>query len=350
MNPYDVLGVSRQAGDKEIADAYRKLAMQYHPDRNPNNEEATKKFKECAAAFEVLSNPEKKSRYDQFGTTDEMPHKPFTSPFNDFVQGFFRQSRQPLRGADIVVEHSVSLQDVLEGAHHEVKYMRHMLCERCRGIGGNTAVCPTCKGTGSRVIYGPALTVKAPCQTCGGAGQVLGDVCKECQGGFKTPQEQTVNFEVPKGVEGGMRFCYRGSGEPIAGGMPGNLYIVINVVPHEFFERIEGGHIVCKVPVSYTQLVLGDEVMVPTLNGKVALVKIPSGTQSGSKFRLNGLGLPIFNRQGGVYSCGDEIVQVELEVPTSVEGRYKEVIARLAKLEKQHMTPKKKSFVEKAGA
>lgn len=354
-DPYEVLGVSRSASDDEIQKAYRKKAMEWHPDRHPpeGKEEAAEKFKEIASAFEVLSSPEKRHRFDQFGTTGDMPGfgggKPFTSPMDDFMSQFFGRREQRPQGRHVVVEHEVTLEEVLNGGVHEIHYQRPVLCEKCKGVGGVETICTVCNGSGCRIIYGAALTVKTSCQNCGGSGRVVGERCGECHDGFRPAEEKTVNFKIPPGVESGMRFSYQGMGEPVADGIPGNLYLVIQVRPHETFERLVNGNVLLKVPVSYSQLVLGDEIMVPTLTEK-AMLKVPSGTQPGSKFKLRGMGLPRFNGRPDVYNRGDEIVQLELEVPVNPEGRYRELIVELAQLEKQNVTPKKKSFAEKAGA
>ena len=352
-DPYEVLGVARNASQEEIEKAYRKKALDWHPDRHPEEgkAEAADKFKEASTAFEVLSVPEKRRQYDQFGAVgnggnggfNPFGGKPFSSPFDDFVGNFFGNRPQQVRqGQHIVIGHEVTLEEVFHGGQHEVRFQRHVLCDKCKGVGGEEIPCITCNGSGARVIYGPAMTVKTPCPACNGTGKMISRACNECQGGFKGSAESVIKFDIPKGVETGMRFCYQGMGEPIPGGHPGNFYMEIKVRHHGIFERLPQGNILCKAPVSYSQLVLGDDILVPTLGERVSL-KIPPGTQSGVKFKLNGMGLPLFNR-GDVYKCGDEIIQVELEVPVNPEGRYRELIVELSDFEKQNMTSNKKSF------
>ena len=361
-DPYEVLGVSRTATDDEISKAYRKLALKYHPDRNQDGD-ASGKFKEVAEAFEILSDKDKRSHYDNFGHFQN--GKPFTNPMDDFDAaarffhggfhgfhgGFHPFGGHPGHGPQqrrqhIVVEHEVTIEEVFQGGEQEITFEKHVLCEKCHGIGGEEAVCPACDGHGAKVIYGQAMTVKVGCQQCGGTGKSMVQKCSECDEGLKDKHECKIKFDMPKGVEDGMRFCYHGMGEPSSGGS-GDLYVVIRVKSHPLYERLPRGGILCRVPVSYTQLALGDDIMVPIIDGK-ASVKIPPGTASGKKFRLQGLGLPVFN-QRSIYNRGDEIVQVELEVPVIPEGRYKELMYELLELEKQNVTPKKKSFTEKAG-
>lgn len=183
-DPYQILGVDRNATTEQIGKAYREKARRYHPDlaESDKKEESAKKFKEIAAAFEILSNPEKKTQYDHFGPGGGpfMGRKPFTSPFDDFLSNFFRGAGpQRVSGQHIVVEHNVTLEEVYTGARHEIKYMRRPLCDKCKGVGGQMVTCSTCNGSGARMIYGPALTIKAPCQVCGGSGRTLGEVCGE---------------------------------------------------------------------------------------------------------------------------------------------------------------------------
>lgn len=355
-DPYEVLGVARNAAQDDIAKAYREAALKYHPDRNPGDKqtEAAEKFKEVAAAFEILNNPQKRAEYDRFGTSGGpspfggRPWRPFRSPMEDFVSQFFGDRPRQSQGENIVVELEIGLEEVYSGGKREVKFNRHKLCPKCNGEGGEYVTCSTCNGSGTRVIYGSAMTVKTSCAVCNGEGKVLQEHCSACNGGLADVEEHAVQFDIPRGVENGMRFGYQGLGEPIPQGSSGNLYLVVKVKPHDLFERQQGGNVLCKVPVSYAQLVLGDEIDVPTLNG-VAQVKIPAGTQPHTKFKLQGLGLPIFNARGGIYKHGDEIVQVDLEVPANPEGRYRELIVELSELEKQNVAPKKKIFGEKAG-
>jgi len=178
------------------------------------------------------------------------------------------------------------------------------------------------------------MTVRVQCEICGGSGKVISSPCKECNGGLTGPTERTEVFKTPKGIETGMRFAFRGKGEPVANGVPGNLYVIVKVKPHEKFERLQNGNIILKVPVTYTQLVLGEDLTVPTLEGE-AVCKIPPGTIPNRKFRMGGMGLPIFRQRRGIDTRGDQLVEVELKVPKNITGRHQELIVELAELEKK---------------
>lgn len=332
---YSVLGLEKGASKEEIAKAYRNLALKYHPDRNSGNKESESKFKEIAAAHEVLSDDRKRAEYDQFGSTG----KRFHSVHDDFLRSFFRKSpfgEQQFRlcGRNIMVEHVVTLEQVLNGDDVVITYRKRSVCSDCKGLGGKESVCPECNGKKFRVIHGQAMTVMAPCQMCEETGKMIIEVCDKCSDGFVDASgDSSVNFKVPKGVEEGMRFGFTGHGEPVAGGKTGDLFIVIKVKPHEFFERLPNGNILCKAPVSYTQLVFGDTIEVPGLKGKIS-VEVPAGTSSHNKFRLKGQGLPVFTNRGGIHKIGDQLVRVELEVPTNLVGEYKEIVERLVEFEK----------------
>lgn len=339
MNPYEVLGVPRSATDAEIKKAYRRLALETHPDRNPGDESATERFKEIQAAHDILGHPDKKAEYDMYGSMGDAPRgpqgKPFNSVFNDFFNNMFNQGAQrQVNGAHIQIECPLDLEEVLVGGTKEVKYERARLCETCRGSGGEEVVCEHCEGKGTKVIHGQAMTVKTTCHACEGRGKVVGESCQDCTDGFMEPEEDTATFNFPKGVESGMRFVFRGKGHPSPDpdGQPGNLYVIAAVRPHEFFERLPHGNVLLEVPVTYTQLVLGHEMEVPTLHGKVQF-KIPPGTQSDTKFRLKEQGLPTFKDRRALYSIGDQIVEVRLEVPKDLSEEQKKIIEELAQLE-----------------
>jgi molecular chaperone DnaJ len=328
---YDILGVKKDASTEEISKAYRELALKHHPDRHPNDEEAEQKFKEVAAAFEILSDSNKRAEYDQFGTSG----KQYRSVMDEFFSQVFRHHpfrQQRPRGQNVVVEHEVTFDQVLNGGEVDITYQKHKLCSECNGVGGEEGECPECQGTGYRIIRGIALNVKAPCQMCSG-GKVIVQPCDSCANGFVGPDDHHLKFQIHEGVESGMRFRCTGQGEPIADGSSGDLFIVINVKPHEFFERLSNGNTLCKVPVAYTQLIFGDDIEVPSLEGRINL-QIPAGTPSHTKFRLEGQGLPVFRNGRSIYRRGDQLVQVELEVPTELEGKHKELIEQLAELEK----------------
>jgi molecular chaperone DnaJ len=365
--PYEILGVAKTATAEDITKAYRKLARQYHPDRNPGDDTAVEKFKEVQAAYEMLSDPDKRAEYDRYGTAGprrpqshgpQNPFrrgKPFSSIFDDFFGGGFRQ-RQPTQpddsGDHISVVTEVTLEQVFSGAEIEVPVTRHKVCQSCDGVGGIEEECEHCNGTGLRTIVGENMTVQTNCAACDSTGKVKKTVCGACQGtGYSDPETEIVKFKVPAGVEHGMRFVQPGKGEPCndKNGRPGNLYITVAVKDHDLFKRGAGGSILIELPVSFTQLVFGDTIEVPTVGGKRLNFTLPAGTQAGAKFRLSDMGLPIFNNGGPTYEWGDQLVQVKLEVPTAVDDRYKDVLRQLADLERESPLPLKKAFLSKLG-
>lgn len=337
-NPYEALGIKKNASDDEISGAYRESALKYHPDRNPDDKEAVEKFKEVAAAFEILGDKKKRAEFDRFGTVRSGPgpgFRPFRHPMHDFMSSFFGDRGRPSRGSHIVVEEEYTLEEILEDTEREIKYQRYDLCSACNGVGGEETNCSECKGTGARIIHGQAMIVRVQCEVCGGSGKAIYSYCKECKDGLVGPNEQTVMFKAPKGVETGMRFSFNGKGEPTAGGDSGNLYVIVKIKPHEKFERLQNGNILLKVPIHYTQLVLGGDLEVPTLKGE-AICKVPPGSIPNNKFRMKGLGLPVFNPRRGIHiTVGDQLVEVELNIPKNLDGRYQELIAELAEMEKK---------------
>lgn len=354
---YEIIGVPRDATEEQISKAYRKLAMKYHPDRNPGDEEAVEKFKEVQEAYETLGDPQKRAFYDRGGSGHPFEGhpfrrgKPFTSTMDDFFSQFMgEQRRAKSKGEDIHVEVPVTFEQLLKGGEVEVKYQKAKACANCKGLGGTEAKCPHCDGKGVRVITGRNATVQMTCQGCGGLGHTISEPCANCEGGFMPAEEETLTFTVPPGVEDGMTFIRRGMGQPAGGdnSLPGDLYIHVKTKPHEFFQRIRNGYIVLSVPVSYTELVLGAEIEVPTLEGRANL-KIPAGTQDGTKFRLKGIGLPVFNNSQTIYNRGDQLVQVKLEVPKQPEGRYREILEELAELEKANTSPLRQQYLDKLG-
>jgi len=330
-DPYEVLGVSRGADKETIKKAYRSLARQWHPDLHPPEKqaEASEKFKEVTAAFDALENPQK----------PPMGGRPFGSPMDDIFSSFFGgEARQVVvNGEHIVFECHITMEDVLNGGSRQLKFFRNKVCSHCNGVGGTEGTCVHCNGSGSRVIHGDHMTVKSTCQGCNGTGKSVTEKCKHCDGGFVSGEEESVTFEIPKGVETGMRFAYRGMGHPSSNsmGMPGNIFVAVTVDPHDKFVSLGDGNILHKVVVSYTQLVLGAEIDVPTLEGSVSF-KLPEFTHPGQKFKLKDLGLPRFsNRTGGIYTRGDQLIEIQLEVPAKLDDRYRKVIEDLAQIESE---------------
>lgn len=325
-DPYQVLGVARDADKETIRKAYKKLAKQWHPDLHPPDKqaEAAEKFKEVNSAFEALENPQPK-------------HKHFTSPMDDIFSNFFGgAARHVPVGEHIIVDCRITLLDVLHGGKKELKYRRRNACKVCHGAGGTETVCDICNGTGFSITHAQMMTVKTACHGCNATGKKLTNICSHCIEGFNEGQQETMVFDIPQGVENGMRFSYRGMGHPApSSGIAGNLYVQVLVEPDNRFVLTGGGNILCHIDVTYTQLVLGAELDVPTLEEKVAF-KIPAGTYPGQKFRLKELGLPVFsNRIGGIYTRGDQLVEVGLKVPTNLTDKHRKAIEKLAVLEKE---------------
>jgi molecular chaperone DnaJ len=354
---YEVLGVSRSASEDEIKKAYRKLAMQFHPDRNPGNAEAEDKFKEAAEAYEVLSDGDKRRRYDQFGH-EGMRGQDFSgfsnvndifSHFGDIFGGAFGGSifdevfggggrqRQRRRGtgspgSDLKVQLTLTLEEVATGAEKTLKIRRQVVCDTCAGKGAKAGTkmreCATCNGTGelrqvSRSIFGQVVNI-VPCTTCGGEGTFTTDPCTTCNGEGRVQGEETLKVGVPKGVGDGNYIPYRGQGNAgRRGGQPGDVYVYIRVKEHEHFVR-EDDDILYDLFLSYADAVLGTDVEVPTIDG-AARLKIPAGTPAGQVLRMREKGIPHLNSHGR----GDQLVRVNIHVPQKVSARERELLEAL---------------------
>lgn len=345
---YKVLGVSRDATEDEIKKSYRKVAMQYHPDRNPGNKEAEDKFKIASEAYEVLRDPEKREIYDRYGI-EGLKGTGFTgfrgfddifSAFGDVFQDFFgfgtthrrRTSARP--GADLRYDVKISFFDAAFGKETEIEIPKNLACEACAGTGAKPGTyptqCPNCKGTGQVTRSQGFFTISTTCGQCRGEGNIIPHPCKECRGHGKVKKIKKLQIKIPPGVDTGSRLRIRGEGEEgERGGPPGDLFVFIYVEPHDFFSR-EGDDIVCQIPISITEAALGTEVELPTLNGTKNL-KIPKGTESGEIFRIKGEGFP---RMRG-YGRGDEIVQVMVRTPKDLTKRQEELLREFAELSKK---------------
>jgi len=343
---YHILGVGREASSEEIKKAYRMLAQRFHPDKNPGDQECGERFKEINEAYSVLSDPEKRSTYDRYGYLpsvrdfeDYSNFPPFStgfgSLFEDLFEGFFgtgsRRTRGQ-RGADLRYDLKVELSEVASGTEREITIPRHESCTACLGRGtrkGTQPVpCPTCGGVGQIRFSQGFFSIGQTCTRCQGEGRIITDPCPECSGRGRVSVERKISLKVPPGVETGTRLRIAGEGESgIGGGPRGDLYVQIEVLPHPLFTR-EGDEVICEVPISYTQAALGDEIEVPTLNGRHRLV-IPPGTPSGKSFRLKGKGLP--NLRG--HGRGDQQVRLVVQVPTKLSARERELLQELASLE-----------------
>jgi molecular chaperone DnaJ len=360
---YEVLGVSRDATDQDLKSAYRKLAHQYHPDKNQGDKEAEERFKEASEAYEVLSDPDRRSRYDRFGHTNgQNPFEGFgfggagAATINDIFGDIFgemfgggRRSRGRSRGSDLRYHLELSFEEAAFGTAARIQIPRPKRCETCKGSGAKPGTsprtCPTCGGAGELRLTQGFFSVARTCHHCGGAGRVIGNKCETCSGAGMTREEATVEVKVPPGVDTGTRLKLSGEGEPplIPGSEPGDLYVVIQVREHPIFKR-EDTEILCEMPLSFTQAALGAAIDVPTLDGPMRL-KIPGGTQSGKVFRLRGKGVPALNGSGR----GDQHVRVVVETPAHLTREQRELLERFAALSGEETNPRSRSFWGKVG-
>ena len=353
---YDVLGVERGVGEAELKRAYRKLAHQHHPDKNPDDPEAENRFKEASEAYAVLSDPERRSLYDRLGHAGISgaggdpfagfdPFNSFSDLFNEFFGGdlFGRRQRGGVqRGADLRYDLEIDLSVAANGGEETLRLPRHETCEACNGMGGEREPCPTCHGQGSIQLQQGFFRVSRTCDRCQGLGQSLRRACQECRGHGRIESVQKRAVRIPAGVDTGTRLRLQEEGEAgLRGGPPGDLYVVISLRDHPLFER-DGSHLLCEVPISIIQAALGAEVEAPTLEGKTDL-EIQPGTQSGDVLRLRGLGLP---RLGGG-PRGDLLVRIFVEVPTRLTDEQREILQRFAEVSGDDITPRRRGFLDK---
>jgi molecular chaperone DnaJ len=359
---YEILGVGRSASDGEIAEVYRDLAMKYHPDRNPGDEESVEKFKEAAEAFDVLSHPEKRARYDRYGhaglnevggPTQFHDISDIFEAFSDILGGglfgdFFggTRGRRVRKGADIRCQVTIDLVGAARGTTRTVSFRRHRPCATCNGTGAQPGtrpeVCRYCGGNGRVVQSTGVFSMQTTCPACKGAGSTIRSPCPDCRGTAFVLENITREVQIPPGVDDKTRLVLRGEGEPSPeGGPPGDCYCFIAIRKHPLFER-DGQHLICRAPISYSQAALGATIDVPTLDGPEKL-RIPSGTQPGDVFKLTGRGMPSPGRRGR----GDLLVQVTIEVAKKLGAQHEEVLRKLAELENTHVTPQRKSFFKK---
>ncbi len=348
---YEVLGVQKGVSTDEIKKAYRKLAMKYHPDRNPGDKEAEAKFKEAAEAYEVLSDEQKRARYDQYGHAgvEGMGHagQGFSSmedifaQFGDIFGGgsifeqFFGggQRQSPNQGASLKLGLEITFREAYAGCTKTIDLKRNEPCEICKGSGakpGSKAVtCRLCGGSGVVRRGQGFFVMQSTCPQCGGAGKTINDPCRACDAQGVVPKKVTIKVKIPAGIEDGSRLRVAGEGEPGRdGGSRGDLYVFVRVAPDPFFERHEDD-VVCKIPVAYAQAALGAEIEVPTLDGKATL-RIPAGTQPNELLRMRGLG---FNGDRG--RRGDQIVVVQITVPKRITDRQRQLLTELKQIEEQ---------------
>ena len=366
-NHYEVLGVDRQASASEIKSAYRRLALQYHPDRNPGNPDAEEKFKEATEAYSVLADSQKRALYDRFGHAgvgggaggggfggfDASVFQDFSDIFGDFFGfgdlfggGNRRGRSRAQRGPDLREDLTLQFDEAVFGTMSQVRVRRHEACEDCNGSGaapGKAPVsCRTCGGRGQVRYQQGFFSIARTCPTCQGAGSVITDPCPKCKGQGRMLQERMVEVKVPAGVEDGTRIRYAGQGEAGAhGGPAGDLYIVLHVKEHAFFDR-EGNDLHCVIPISFSQAALGAEIMVPTMEDDHQL-KIPEGTQSGTTFRVRHKGVPVVNSHGK----GDLFVEVRVQTPGKLNKRQRELLQELDGLGRVENKPQRKTLLSK---
>jgi molecular chaperone DnaJ len=342
---YEVLGVTRDADDQELKSAYRKQALKYHPDRNPGDHTAEEKFKTASEAYQVLSDADKRAAYDRYGHAglggQGFGAGPFAGGvdigdiFGDLFGEMFsvggsgqRASRQK-RGDDLRFDMAIEFEDAFFGAETEVKIRRLEVCSACKGRGSASgrgpSVCSQCQGRGQLRYQQGFFSVARTCGACGGTGSVIGDPCTTCRGETRVAKEIKLNVKVPPGVEEGTRIRYAGEGDAgRSGGTKGDLYVVLSIRPHDFYER-HGYDLHCIIPVSFPQAALGAEFEIPGIDGPVNL-KIPEGTQSGREVRVRGRGVPYLNEKGH----GDLIVKVLVQIPKKLNRAQRELVSKLA--------------------
>ncbi len=368
---YEVLGVAKGASEEELKKAYRKLAVKFHPDKNPGDKAAEEKFKELGEAYAVLSDPQKRAAYDQLGHAAFDPRSRAGGGFrpgagvdpsdifrqafggSDFFESFFggggesREPGGPQRGEDLRYDLRITLEEAVHGCEREIKFSKPSRCESCSGNGaekGSKVIrCPQCNGRGRVVMSRGIFSIQQVCPRCEGVGQVTEKPCRACGGQGRVDQSTSVRIRIPGGVDSGSRLRSSGNGSAgVRGGAYGDLYVVLSVEPHDIFKR-EDDDLLCDVPISFVQAALGGEVDVPTLTGK-ARISIPTGTQTGTLFRLKGRGVK--NLQDG--TIGDLHVRVSVEVPTRLDAAQRGKLEEFARLCDEDVNPQAKSFLERA--
>ncbi len=340
---YQILGVDKSSSDDDIKKAYRKAAMKYHPDKNPDNPEAEAKFKEAAEAYDVLSNNEKRQNYDRFGSTgnpfggggnpfgDHFGHgfnmDDIFSQFGDIFGGGRRQQQQRRKGPDLRLKISVTIEEVIKGTTKKIRYKRQDSCAGCNGKGGtDVKECLPCNGTGQRQVvqntpFGQIRT-SAPCPDCQGSGKQIKDTCRVCHGAGTTVRDQVVEIEVPKGVSNGMQLTMQGYGSYVRDGVPGDLYIFVEEIREFYFKR-DGSNLIVEKDISVLDAILGNQIKVKTPHGEIPIT-IDPGTESGRTIRITGKGVPDIN-----FGTGDLFVKVDIKIPKTITEEEKEILSGL---------------------
>ncbi|HXV31556.1 MAG TPA: molecular chaperone DnaJ, partial [Sinorhizobium sp.] len=365
---YETLGVQKNADEKELKSAFRKLAMKYHPDRNPGDAEAEKSFKEINEAYETLKDPQKRAAYDRYG------HAAFeqggmgagfgngfaggsAGGFSDIFEDIFgemmgggRQRRSAggrERGSDLRYNMEITLEEAYTGKTAQIRVPTSVACEKCSGSGARAGTrpvtCPTCAGYGKVRASQGFFTIERTCPTCQGRGETIEDPCPGCSGAGRVTRERTLSVNIPPGVEDGTRIRLAGEGEAgLRGGPAGDLYIFLSIKPHEFFQR-DGADVFSRVPISMVTAALGGQIEVPTLDGSVTRVKIPEGTETGKQFRLKGKGMPVLRSK----TIGDMYIQVEVETPKSLTRRQRDLLEEFERESHKDTSPQSAGFFSK---
>ncbi|MGN8020914.1 molecular chaperone DnaJ [Phyllobacterium sp. 22229] len=357
---YETLGVARGADEKELKSAFRKLAMQYHPDKNPGDEKAEHKFKEIGEAYETLKDPNKRAAYDRFG------HAAFENGgmgggggfggaggFADIFEDIFgemmgggrqRRSGGRERGADLRYNMEITLEEAYAGKTAQIRVPTSITCDECSGSGAkpgtSPVTCNTCGGSGRVRAAQGFFSIERTCPTCHGRGQTIKDPCTKCSGQGRITEERSLSVNIPAGIEDGTRIRLTGEGEAgVRGGPSGDLYIFLSLKPHEFFQR-DGSDLYCKVPISMTTAALGGQFEVATLDGTQTRVKIPEGTQNAKQFRLKGKGMPVLRQP----AMGDLYIQIAIETPQNLNKRQRELLEEFERVSSQDNSPQSSGF------
>ncbi|MFC0284572.1 molecular chaperone DnaJ [Camelimonas abortus] len=359
---YEVLEVERTASDSELKSAFRKLAMKWHPDRNPGDREAEARFKEIAEAYDVLKDPQKRAAYDRYGHAAFQQGgggggpTGFGADFSDFMtdifDNFFGDGRSRgrhgrSRGADLRYDLEITLEEAFTGKTASVRVPTAVRCETCSGTGAKPGtqprVCGMCGGAGQVRSAQGFFAIQRTCPTCGGRGEIIDHPCASCHGAGRVTKERTLSVNIPAGVEDGTRIRLSGEGEPGEnGGPPGDLYIFLSIKPHPIFQR-DGADLFCRVPVSMTLAALGGELEAPTLDGKPAKVTIPEGAQTGRQLRLKGRGMPVLRSR----NVGDLYIQLVVETPQNLTKRQRELLQEFERESSRETHPESAGFLSR---
>jgi molecular chaperone DnaJ len=363
---YQTLGVEKNATAEDLKKAYRKLAMQFHPDKNPGNKEAEKKFKEINAAYDVLKDEQKRAAYDRFGEAGVngasgaggfggaggFDFSGFSDIFEDLFGGFggnkSRRSEQNNRGADLRYNLEISLEEAFKGENVKIQVQCNSKCDTCQGNGSadnkKPDMCAQCNGSGRARVQQGFFVVERTCSGCNGSGQIIKNPCKSCSGQGRSLKSKTLSVKIPRGVEEGTRIRLAGEGEAgLRGGASGDLYIFVTVRNHDIFQR-DGYDLHCEVPIKITTAILGGEVVVPAIDGSKVKVKIPAGTQQGHKFRLKSKGM---TRMGSDNVVGDLYIHSKIEVPVDISKRQKDLIQEFEDISSDKSNPETEGFASK---